>query len=182
MPGVDETALAFDRAARKAGTSYAFIGAFAVMAWGEPRATSDVDTLLVYTEAQAVALVVALRAEGLSADARDFIDALRDGSHVTIFHEGSVFWLDVKPARSAEEIQQVKEAAEVPIRDQRLRIARPEETIAFKIAFGTPKDEQDATSILVRQADTLDESRLNAFALKLGVAAKLAILRERIRQ
>lgn len=178
MTGVDETALAFDRAARKAGTHYAFMGAFAVMAWGEPRATSDVDALLEYSEADAEALVLALSAEGLTGDARDFIDALSDGTHVTVFHEKSVFWLDIKPARSVIERQQVADAAEVTIRAQRIRIVRPEETIAFKLAFGSPKDEQDAASILVRQAGALDETRLSEFAAKLGVATKLARLRE----
>lgn len=179
MPGVDETALAFDRAARKADTRYAFMGAFAVMAWGEPRATSDVDTLLAYTEAQVPGLVLALRSEHLTVDPRDLVDALRDGGHVTVFHEGSVFWLDVKPARSAAELVEVDEAAEVEIRGQHLRIVRPEETIAFKLAFGSPKDEQDALSILTRQDGALDEARLTGFALRLGVADKLMKLRER---
>jgi DNA-binding transcriptional MocR family regulator len=116
----------------------------------------------------------------LTADPRDLVDALREGGHVTVFHEGSVFWLDVKPARSAAELLEVTDAAEVEIRGQPLRIVRPEETIAFKIAFGSPKDEQDALSILTRQDGSLDEARLTDFALRLGVAEKLRQLRERI--
>lgn len=178
MDALDETALAFDRAARKAGVEYAFMGAFAVMAWGEPRATTDVEVLVDYREDQARALADSLVAEGLSVSAADFLDALRDGGHASVFREDSVFWIDVKPARSPTEKRQVTEAAEVEARGRRLRVVRPEETIAFKLAFGTPKDEQDAMSILVRQRGRLDEARLASFAAGLGVAAKIAALRK----
>lgn len=177
MPGVDDLALAFDRAAQKAGVTYAYMGAFAVMAWGEPRSTSDVNTLVLYDEARVPALVSALRAEGSSVDPRDLLDALREGGPVSVFHEGSVFWLDAKVAKSAVEREQIADAASVIVRGQALRIVRPEETIAFKLAFGTPKDVQDARSILVRQEGALDEARLAAFAARLGVVDKLATLR-----
>ena len=182
MRGVDETALAFDRAARAVGVPYAFMGAFAVMAWGEPRATTDVDTLLLVSDTNVAALIPALRKEGLTADQRDFHDALATGGHVSIFADDSIFWIDVKLARLPVERQQIAEAADVPIRGQTLRIVRPEETIAFKLSFGSPKDEQDAISILTRQAGMLDEARLETFAARLGVGPKLAALRDRVRQ
>ena len=170
---VRETALAFDRAARQSRVDYAFMGAFAVMTWGEPRATTDVDTLVRYASDQIPGFVVALRSVGFSVDPRDLVDALHDGSHVTVHHEGSVFWIDLKPARTAVERQQIDQSAEISVGEARLRIVRPEETIAFKLKFGTPKDEQDAFSILVRQAGRLDEGRLHEFATRLGVLSRL---------
>ena len=180
LNGVDEIALAFDRACRAAGVEYAFMGAFAVMAWGEPRATTDVGVLVAYDEERIPAFVTALRAESLSADFRDLIDAQRDRGHVSVFREGSVFWLDLRLARTAVERGEIADAASVEVRGQALRVVRPEDTIAFKLSFGSPKDLQDALSILVRQAGALDESRLLALAHRLGVADALSELRKRI--
>lgn len=156
------------------------MGAFAVMAWGEPRATTDVDVLVAYDEARVPGFMKALSEEDLSADFRDLIDALRDRGHVSVFREGSVFWLDLKVARSAAEKSEIADAAIVIVRERPLKVVRPEDTIAFKLSFGSPKDLQDAQSILVRQAGALDEARLLALALKLGVAEQLAALRRRI--
>lgn len=173
MRGIDEVALAFDASCREAGVGYAFIGALAVMAWGEPRATQDADALVDAEPTDAETLRAALASRGLVIDPRDLIDAFVDESHVTIVAENSIFYVDAKLARTALEKRQVAEAGEIPFREGRLRVVRPEETIAFKLSFGSPKDVQDAKSILIRAKDKLDRSRLLAFAIELGVADRL---------
>lgn len=179
MRGVEHVALAFDGACREAGASYAFIGAVAVMAWGAPRATDDVDVLLVPAPDGMESLRRALSRRRLTLSLEDVADARRDGGHVTIFDEESPFYVDVKLAVTEAEREQVREAVEVPFRDGLLRVARPEETVAFKLSFASPKDLQDARSILLRQAGRLDMARLRDLARRLGVGAKLdQVLRE----
>lgn len=173
MRGIDEIALAFDASCHEAGVAYAFMGALAVMAWGEPRATQDADALVDAKPGDAEPLSSSLARRGLAMDPRDLFDAFRDGSHVTITAEDSVFYVDAKLARSAIEKRQVTEAALIPFREGSLRVVRPEETIAFKLSFGSPKDIQDARSILVRAADRIERSRLTAFAIQLGVTEQL---------
>lgn len=176
MRGIDEVALAFDRACASAGVGYAYMGAFAVMSWGEPRATTDVDALVTLAEEQVDAFVAALAREALNVDARDLRDAMRDRSHVTVFHAESPFYVDVKLARTPRELAQVREGARVPIRGQELSVVRPEETIAFKLAFGSPKDIQDALSIVHRQGPRLDRARLASLASELRVVRQLDAL------
>lgn len=182
MRGIEEIALAFDAACRDAGVGYAFIGAMAVMAWGEPRATQDVDALVEISADKIEPLQSALRARGLSVDPRDLLDAMGDGSHVTVSALDSIFYVDAKLARSPIERRQVAEAGEVPFGSALLRVVRPEETIAFKLSFGTPKDIQDARSILVRAEGGLDRARLLAFALQLGVRDALRQVEEDLRK
>lgn len=174
MRGLEDTALSFDRACRRAGVPYALIGGFAVSAWGQPRTTAVVDALVHLEDASFVASFVdALRADGLSADARDFEDALRGAGHVTVFDEVTVFHVDVKVARTAAEVEQVASARVVSFHGGELSFARPEDTLAYKLSFGTDQDVKDARSILALQAGRLDEARLAAIARRLGVTEAL---------
>jgi hypothetical protein len=171
--GVEDTALAFGRAARETGVPYAFVGGIAVMAWGQPRATADVDALVALPPERVAAFVRALARHGLNVDARDLEDSLADGSYVTIFDDGSGFHVDVKIAARPEERAELERALDVPFRSDLLRIVSPEDTVAFKLHFGTPQDLQDARSILVRQEGRLDTARLRDFARRLGVERAL---------
>ncbi|MGQ0536564.1 MAG: DUF6036 family nucleotidyltransferase [Methanobacteriota archaeon] len=173
MRDVEETALAFDRAARRARVDYAYVGGVAVMAWGQPRATSDVDALVALASDQIPDFVEALRAEGLTAAATDFESARVDRSHVTVFDDHSAFHVDVKLARDPSETAQVREALDVKFGDGVLRVARPEDTVAFKLSYGSPQDIQDVRSILVRQRGRLDVDRLREFARRLKVSKDL---------
>lgn len=174
MRTLEDTAISFARGCRRAGVAYAVVGGFAVSTWGQPRATSDVDVLLdLRSEANVAALVAALGAEGLSVSPRDLIDSLREGGHATVFDEATSFHVDAKLARSSNERAQIADAIDVPFHGDHLRVARAEDTIAYKLSYGTDQDVKDARSILVRQQGRLDAARLEAFAARLGVLPRL---------
>ena len=175
MAGVERTALAFDRACAKAGVAYAYVGGVAVLAWGQPRATSDVDAIIVAPTAFGP-FVEALAREGLVVDPRDLEDARRDGSHVSVFDDATGFHVDCKMVKSDLERGEIARARIVPFEDGRLVVIAPEEAIAFKLKFGSPQDIQDARSILVRQAGRLDMARLRALAETIGVRTALDAL------
>lgn len=168
MREFEETAFAFDRACRTAEVGYAFIGGIAVIAWGQPRTTSDVDALLTPPR-DFRRLVEALGAEGLEASVEDFSDSLQDGSHVTVFDARGRFHVDVKLARKETEREQVAAATDVVLDRGTLRVASPEHTVAYKLVFGSEQDVKDARSIVVRQEGRLDLARLRALARRLDV-------------
>lgn len=179
MPGVEETAVSFARACEAAGVRYAFVGGIAVAAWGQPRATQDVDALLILDAAAVAPLVEALRAQGLDASAADFHDALGDRSHVTIFDPRSLFHVDAKLVESREEEAEIEAAVAVDLGTGVLRIVRPEDAIAFKLHYGSPLDLQDARAMVQRQGRSLDLERLRAVAARLNVLEALEeLLRE----
>lgn len=68
---------------------------------------------------------------------------------------------------------QVRSAAAIDFKGQTIWVARPEETVAFKLKFGSEQDLQDARSILIRQEGRLDMQWLRALAKKLGVEPSL---------
>lgn len=79
----------------------------------------------------------------------------------------------MKPVRGERERAQVRDAVEVPFHGAHLRIARPEETVAYKLRYGSEQDLKDARSILVRRAGQMDLGRLRSVARQLGVEAEL---------
>lgn len=173
MRDVEDTALAFDRACRAANVRYAFMGGIAIAVWGQPRATADVDALADLNGVDVERFASSLRNEGLDVEGRDLGDAASDGGHVTVFDKASLFHVDVKPARHESERAELARAVELDFRGQRVRVVGAEESVAFKLSFGSPQDLQDARSILVRQQGRLDLARLRDFARRLGVETQL---------
>lgn len=169
MRSVEELAVAFHRACEAVDVPYAYVGGIAVLAWGQPRSTADIDTLLDVDAEDASDLAEALEGEDLTLDPRDLRDAFDDDSHVTVLDARSPFHVDVKLALTTEEKREVRDAVEVPLDAGPVRIAPAEDTVAYKLHFGTPQDLQDARSILVRQAGRLDLDRLRDVAERLGV-------------
>lgn len=179
MRSIKETALAFDRACQKASVRYALVGGFAVMAWGQPRATTDVDALARLDGVRLESFANALENEGLRVAVEDLKDVMGRGGHATIFDTRSAYHVDLKPARSSDERDQVEAAQTVPFEGGQLRVASAEHTIAYKLLYGSERDVQDARSILARLGPDLDKALLRVLAEKLGIGAKLeALLQE----
>lgn len=176
MRSIRELALAFDRACRAAGVPYALVGGLAVMAWGQPRATTGVDALARIEAPRIDRFVRALAAEGLRVAGDDLEDALKGEGHATIFDSASSFHVDLKAARSAAEMDEVESAQEVRFEEGRLRVATAEHTVAFKLVFGSERDLQDARSIVARLGPDLDRAKLKRLAATLRVSRKLAKL------
>lgn len=182
MRELEEVALAFHRACQEADVAYAFMGGLAVMAWGQPRATVDIDALLSYQPEDIQAFGEALKGQALDLEERGMHLALKDGSHVTIFDDLSPFHIDVKPALEPLEQEEIQSAHEVTLADSNLRFAPPEHAIAFKLSFGTSRDIEDARSMLARQGPHLDLALLDRLAERLNVEGPLAEIEEQIDQ
>lgn len=171
---IERTALAFDRACRRACVRYAFVGGVAVAAWGEPRATRDVDALVLADGEAGGALASAMSSEGMRVDRASLIAALESGEPLSVLDAHTGFCVDLRQARGAQ-AREVEEAAEVDLAGGRLCIVRAEETIASKLSR-LPLDLQDARSILARRWGRLDVARLDLLARERGADAVLRAL------
>lgn len=143
------------------------------MAWGQPRMTLDVDALVAVDAKAAASLQHACQKEGLRVSSEDIQSAITEGSHVTVFDTQSPYHVDAKLARTAFELAEINAAQRITFSDGELLIARPEDTVAFKLVYGSPQDLQDARSILIRQKGVVDLNQLRALAIRLGVEKEL---------
>jgi len=135
---------------------FCFIGAVAVLRWGEPRLTQDVDlTVVTGFGGEAVFVDELLRQfRGRLSDARDF--ALRH--RVLLVEAGSGVPVDVALGAMPFEERAVARASDFAIGpDAALRTCSAEDLVVLKAFSGRTKDWLDIEGVAVRQRGRLDE-------------------------
>src|SRR5205809_4738880 len=88
---------AAERALRAARIDHVFVGGIAVMAFGEPRTTRDVDVIASYRREDVPRVVAEFRRQGFRPSMGDLRDALTDGAYCTIPDAFSEFHVDLAP-------------------------------------------------------------------------------------
>lgn len=170
-------------ALRSTGTPYAFIGALGAMAWGRARATTDLDLVVIATDASFAALRAALLREGFEAGAgvgpAEPTDTLPD---IAVFWagRGPATRVDVFIAKLGFEREVVERAVPATIFGQVVPVARPEAMLVYKLLASRPKDLLDIEGMLETRATAgwrLDWSLAEAWAEPWGIADKVRALR-----
>lgn len=152
---------------------YSVVGGIAVLAYGYPRATQDID-LIVDQEALDVANFCGyLRRHQLPADEADLRLAFRERSHATIFHRTLSLRLDVKGVYSAQDRDTVNTAVSMRLADVTFRINTPENLICHKLQYGSPRDLEDALAVYARMKPRLRDKELKRVARLVGVEERL---------
>lgn len=164
----------------RADIEYVLVGGMAVLAWGDPRTTRDIDVILNLDATDIDPLGKALEPFGFSFDAEGAAQALREGSHFTIFHEDSFYHVDALPANEPSHEETLKARQRMELEGRHGWIASPEDTVANKLLFGSEQDIKDAAGILARRGDAMDERRLEALCTRLGVIDDLEALRTKL--
>jgi hypothetical protein len=134
---------------------HCFIGGLAVLRWGEPRLTRDVDltVLALFGEEETVVDALLGRFPSRVDDARDF--ALR---HRTLLLRASNgIPLDVALGALPFEERSTERASPWPITDEvNLRVCSAEDLVVHKVFAGRDRDWLDVEGIAVRQGRALD--------------------------
>lgn len=143
---------------RRSRIEYAVIGSYAVAAWGQVRATRDIDLLCSTKDLNALKAALeggALRYEHRTGDVDDPIcDVVRIevGTGPDPYEVDVLFGIRGAPAGILERLRRVQlEDLEVPV-------ASPEDTIVLKLLGGSAQDIEDARSILRVQKGRLNLS------------------------
>lgn len=157
----------------------ALIGGYAVVTWGVPRATFDVDLLVDADDERLRQGFVALERRGFGVDAvykTGWRDRVRDMPLVKVqmFRggravSGDLFLVSTPLQRSAFARCRT---VELPGTATPIRVVSPADLILFKLLADRPKDRVDIQNVLIVQG-VPDPDYLRAFAKQLGVAEKL---------
>lgn len=132
---------------------YMLIGGQAVLLYGEPRLTRDIDiTLGIDTDKvkSIISLAGDLRLKILPENAEVF-------AHKTmvlpVMHEETGIRIDFIFSFSPYERQAIAKARKVRVLDRDVCFAVPEDVVVHKIIAGRPRDMEDARSILLKIRD-----------------------------
>lgn len=155
MNGLFHAALKVEQFMRQQKWRFCLIGGLAVVRWGQPRATQDVDFSLLtgFGGEQEFVDHLLARFPGRIADARDF--ALRH--RVVLARTAEGVSLDVALAGFPFEEKVIDRASEFSFAEGvTLTTASAEDLAVLKAFAGREQDWFDVRGILARQADRLD--------------------------
>lgn len=145
-----------DRLLKECWVPYAVIGGYAVAAWGEVRATRDIELLCRPTDLEAVQ--AALRGAHLDFEHRvgDLSDPIAHVIRVRVEPAGEPYEVDLiagiegAPPGIFERLRMVR------VDDLEIPVASPEDVIILKLLGGSARDLEDARSVLRVQGEKLD--------------------------
>ncbi len=139
-------ALALDRQA----IPYMIIGGQAVLRYGEPRATKDIDVTLGAGISELDAVRRALADMGLEPLVEDVGDFARRTMVVPAIDRPSGIRVDLILSFSPYEKQALARAQGVNLGGTKVRFASLEDVVIHKIVAGRPRDLEDVRSILLK--------------------------------
>ena len=148
---------------------YVIVGGFAVLFYGNPRTTMDIDYVIQLNDENIPELIKFLQENGFHADEYDMRTAIKEKSHCTVEDKETMFRLDIKGVYSEMDERALRNKRKVEINDIAIWIASPEDTIANKLVFAREQDINDALGVYVRQYELLDMDYLENTAKRIGI-------------
>lgn len=174
-----------------AGVEYLIGGAMAAWAWGEPRATQDVD-LVVNIPIEAIGrLSKELEKRGMLVPPDVILDAImkeRADIPISPIHTFSGFKADLYPVHTGDELRQRaferRQRADFGPPFGEVFIHSPEDLILYKLLYFSlsqqPKHSRDIAAILRAKRDQLDDRYIEHWVDRFGLGAIWEELRQSI--
>jgi hypothetical protein len=149
------------------------IGAWALSMWGQPRATADLDFLVLVNEGELGRLSALMTRVGMEVDEtwQQWNPLLR-GSQIRFQYRGVT--LDFLCPRDRHDQEIFRRKQKKRIGKKYCWVVSSEDFILQKLKVGRPRDFEDALSVVERLGDNLDRNYLEEWAGRLGVVAELA--------
>jgi hypothetical protein len=149
------------------------VGACALAVWGQPRATLDLDLLVLVDEHGLARVVRHLQQAGMALDAAwsEWNPLLRALQARLRFRDLTV---DILRPRDRHDVTALSRRRRRSLAGHQFWFVAAEDLILQKLKVGRPRDFEDALSVLVRQGRRLDRRHLRRWAARLGIEAELA--------
>jgi hypothetical protein len=169
-------------ALQSARIEYMIGGAIAGWAWGEPRATQDLDLVVNIPIDNVVPLSNELKKRDMLVSPEIILDALIEDSAdlpINAIHMYSGLKADMYPVRAEDELRQAafQRRQEVDFGEPigKVFVHSPEDLIIYKLIYFSiseqPKHIRDITAILRAQKNLLDLGYIEKWVNRLGLAA-----------
>jgi Nucleotidyltransferase of unknown function (DUF6036) len=138
------------------GVAWYVFGAQAVVVWGRPRLTADVDVTVRLAGDDVGDFVEGMAGAGFRLRVADAAEFVRRTRVLPFAHAGTAIPLDVVIAGPGLEEVFLERARKVDLEGIVIPVISPEDLIITKVLAGRPKDVDDIGSVLRAQAERLD--------------------------
>jgi hypothetical protein len=145
------------------GLRWYVFGAQAVVVYGRPRMTADLDITLETPLPGALRLLPDLASHGFTPRAENPADLLERARVLPLLHEPSDLAVDVVIAGPGLEEEFLANRRPVDLAGVEVPVISPEDLVVTKVLAGRPKDLDDVRGILREQGDRLDLARSRRF-------------------
>ncbi|HVY49812.1 MAG TPA: nucleotidyltransferase [Minicystis sp.] len=169
-PAAVEVLAAIDRVLRKARRRWYVFGAQAVLAYGEPRLTADVDVLVDAAGAPAAALLGDFARAGIALRFASSSKHLRAARLLPLVHAATATPVDVVLASSDLQREFLARARRIDLGGVKVPVVSPEDLVVQKVIAGRRKDLEDVRGILARQRSRLDVARARELVAEIAAA------------
>ncbi|MGV9168445.1 MAG: nucleotidyltransferase [Promethearchaeia archaeon] len=149
--------------------AYVIVGGIAVMFHGVPRTTVDIDFILKLEDYEIELFASFLKSEGFDVSKKDLTDALREGTHCTVFVGDGLLRLDLQGINSQFDKVTLERRISVEFAGVKVYLGSAEDTLINKILFRGEQDLRDARGILVRNEADLDYSYIERMCKNLNI-------------
>jgi hypothetical protein len=151
---------------------YAIIGAWALSLWGKPRATADLDFLVLVKDDRLERLTAVMTNSGMEIDElwQQWNPLLR-GSQARLQYRGVT--IDLLLPRDQHDQAIFRRLRKKRVAGRYYWVVSLEDFILQKVKVGRPRDFEDAVSVIARFPEMLDRKYLERWADRLGVIAEL---------
>lgn len=160
---------------RGARVPYMMIGAWALAVWGRPRATMDLDFMVMVDDKGLSCLGEQLTQESFSMDETWLkSNPMLRGSQLRMEFRGVT--VDFMRSRDIHDNHAFERRKRKRLAGRFCWVIAPEDFILQKVKVGRPRDFEDALSVLERSRKMLDLKYLEQWAGRLGCKAELDYL------
>ncbi|MDB4979635.1 MAG: hypothetical protein JWM82_387 [Myxococcales bacterium] len=154
------TLRALDKALAARKTPMAIIGGIAMNANGIARFTADIDATIPGADLDLAALVKTLKAHGLVPRMPNAVRFARENQVLLLEHRATGLEIDLSLAWISFELEAIERAKSVLFADTRIRAARPEDLVIYKLIANRPRDLTDVESLLLLHGKRMDLQRV----------------------
>ncbi len=144
------------------GDRWFLFGAQAVLLWGRPRLTADVDITARLQPEDARGFCADMEGAGFQLRVADPVAFLARTRVLPFLHLPTQLPLDLVLAGPGLEEQFLDRAVRVEMEGLSVPVIAPEDLVVMKILAGRPKDIEDVRAVLAERLATLDTGRIEA--------------------
>ena len=149
----EELLLRIGSSLKKHSMSYMIIGGQAVLLYGEPRLTRDIDITLGVNTDRLKDLLTILQKISLKPIPADIESFVRQTMVLPSLDEATGIRIDFIFSFTPYETEAIKRAKKIMMLGQEICFASPEDVIIHKIFAGRPRDLEDVRTILLKNPE-----------------------------
>lgn len=146
-----------------------FMGGIAASVYSRPRATFDVDAIMLIDRNKSGSFFKTILKRGFAYDQKNPVKIIQNLPFISIYNKKHKIYADIFLAESNYQKNIIKRAKKMRYGNILINLIAPEDLILLKLLAGRQQDIDDVRQILIENYGDMDVKYLHGWARKLSV-------------